>query len=91
MKKIIFAVAAAVLALAACETIQQIENPADKPYGGVSVGTPAVGGHSEADSIVFTASLGVQSKTYLDYNGYSYDLLWSENVLCTISIFKRNC
>lgn len=71
--------AAAVLALAACETIQQIENPADKPYGGVSVGTPAVGGQSEADSIVFTASLGVQSKTYLDYNGYSYDLLWAEN------------
>ena len=68
--------AAAVLALTACETIQPVETPAERPSGGVSVGGTAGASFQVSDSIVFTASLGAHSKTYLDYNGYSYDLLW---------------
>lgn len=65
MKKIFCGVMSAFLLLTACETIKPIESP-DSFKDVASV-----------DSVVFTASLGVQSKTYLDYNGYSYKALWS--------------
>ena len=89
MKKIIFAVAAAVLALIACETIQLAEDPAGKPQSGVSTGSPGGMSCSSPDSILFTANLGVQSKTYLDYDGYGYKTLWGSGD--QILIWDQSC
>ena len=88
MKKIIFA-AAAFLALAACETIQLEEGPADKPQSGASTGSHGGIIGSSPDSIIFTANLGVQSKTYLDYDGYGYKTLWGSGD--EILIWDQSC
>ena len=59
--------------LAACEVISPVE---DKDAA-IDSSMPGVG--AIADSVAFTATLGGQTKTYLDYNGYSYKTIWSEN------------
>ena len=71
MKKIFCGVMSAFLMLTACETVRL--EPSDSSSDNID----------PVDSVVFTASLGVQSKTYLDYNGYSYKALWSsdDNIL----------
>lgn len=71
MKQIFTSMAfAALIMLASCDTIE----PTESFVEGVSSGS----GYSHAaDSVVFTASLETETKTYLDYNGYGYDLLWS--------------
>jgi hypothetical protein len=76
MKKIIFGAVAAMISLAACETIQPIEEPVERPQDGVSVGTSSSASQVASDSIEFTATLGIQSKTYLEYDGYGYKTLW---------------
>lgn len=70
------------IALAACETIQPVEEPLERPQENVSAGRPSEAG-SVSDSVLFTATLGVQSKTYLDYDGYKYKTLWdaADNIL----------
>lgn len=82
MKKILFGAVAAMIALAACETIQPVEEPLERPQENVSAGRPSEAG-SVSDSVLFTASLGVQSKTYLEYDGYKYKTLWdaTDNIL----------
>ena len=69
MKKILFGAVAAMIALAACETIPPLDNHAEVQPEAVL---------SATDSVVFTASIGPQSKTYLEYNNYSYKTLWAE-------------
>ena len=69
MKKILFGAVAAMIALAACDTIRPLDNHAEVQSEAVL---------SVTDSVVFTASIGPQSKTYLEYNGYSYKTLWAE-------------
>lgn len=64
------------ISLAACETIQPIEEPVERPQDGVSVGTSSSASQVASDSIEFTATLGIQSKTYLEYDGYGYKTLW---------------
>lgn len=72
MKRISIGTMIACLMLAACEVIGPVE---DKDIvESVSDGTCAV-----ADSIIFTATLGGQTKTYLEFNGYSYKTLWDED------------
>ena len=66
MKKIFLGVMSAILLLTACETIKPIESP-----------DSLVDDVASVDSVIFTASLGAQSKTYLDYTGYSYKTLWA--------------
>lgn len=75
MKKILFGAVAAMIALAACETIQPVEEHLERPQENVSAGRPSEAG-PVSDSVLFTASLGVQSKTYLDYDGNKYKTLW---------------
>lgn len=77
MKQIFTSMAfAALIMLASCDTIE----PTESFVEGVSSGVSSGSGYSHAaDSIVFTASLGTETKTYLDNNGYGYDLLWSES------------
>ena len=72
MKKIFCGVVSALMMLTACETIRLVESP-DSSFNDVE----------SVDSVIFTASLGVQSKTYLEYNGYSYKTMWStgDNIL----------
>ena len=67
MKKIFCGVMSAFLMLTACETVR-LES-SDSSSDNID----------PVDSVVFTASLGVQSKTYLEYNGYSYKALWSSD------------
>lgn len=75
MKQIFTSMAfAALIMLASCDTIE----PTESFVEGVSSGVSSGSGYSHAaDSVVFTASLETETKTYLDYNGYGYDLLWS--------------
>lgn len=73
MKKILYGTIAAILSLTACETIQQLENTTETYQEEIPVA-----GQEMEDSVVFSANIGVPSKTYLEYNGRGYKTLWSE-------------
>lgn len=88
MKKMLYGAVAALMALAACETIQPVEEPLERPQENVSAGRPSEAG-SVSDSVLFTASLGVQSKTYLEYDSNKYKTFWSEGDV--ILIWDPSC
>ena len=64
---------AAMALLSACENLQVQE-----PDTQASVSASVSGGASD-NQVIFTASLGVDTKTYLEWDGQVYKTLWSED------------
>ena len=62
---------AAMALLSACENLQ-VQEPEN--LGSVSIGVS--GGSS--DQVIFTATLGADTKTYLEWDGQVYKTMWSE-------------
>ena len=74
MKRIFIGIAVAAMALlSACENLQVQE-----PDTQASVSASVSGGASD-NQVIFTASLGVDTKTYLEWDGQVYKTLWSED------------
>lgn len=78
MKRIFLCALAACFVLTACEIQNPVEIPDVPAASGVS-GDSAFGSSSK-DSILFSANLGADTKTYLEYDGNGfYKQLWSES------------
>ena len=78
MKKIIFGIALAAAAmLSSCENLEPVQDE----LAGDFVGGVVSGGSSSDGSVVFTAKLGADTKTYMEWSEelQEYQLLWSEN------------
>ena len=79
MNRILSAFAAACVLLSACETISPLEE--QEVSAAVTNPSSSTSGSLQKDSVVFTADLGAQTKTYLEYDSSNgvYKLLWSES------------
>ena len=79
MNRILSAFAAACVVLSACETISPLEE--QEVSAVVTNPSSSTSGSLQKDSVVFTADLGAQTKTYLEYDSSKgvYKLLWSES------------
>lgn len=71
MKKILYGTAVAVLAMfSACEMLEPLDEELDMAVSGASGASPQV---------IFTATLGLDSKTTLKYDGEAYKTVWTDN------------
>lgn len=71
MKKILYGTAVAVLAMfSACEMLEPLDEELDMAVSGASGASPQV---------IFTATLGLDSKTTLEYDGEAYKTVWTDN------------
>lgn len=82
MKNIMrFAIILTLFALAGCDGIapvEPVESPKEKPQFEKNPASSSGSVQQATDSIIFTASLGAQSKTYLEHSGSGYKTRWAD-------------